>query len=80
MGEVYTVISCMTTAAMPDLAPSDAYAPLACLLAGIEVTQIADFIALPVFEPHVTVRAELFVGRDAGSADVEKSHHVLLIY
>ena len=49
-GEVYTVISCMTTAAMPDLAPTNADAPLACLMAGIEVTQIADFRTIPDFE------------------------------
>jgi hypothetical protein len=60
------------------LAPSEAYAPLACLLAGIEVTQLADFIAIPVYEQQVTVRAELVVGHDARSADVEKAHHVLL--
>jgi hypothetical protein len=48
------------------------------LLAGIEVTQTADFIALPVFEHHVTVRAELAVGRDARPADVEKAHYVLV--
>jgi hypothetical protein len=68
----------MTTAAMPDLAPSDVDAPPPCLLAGIEATQTADFIAIPVFEPHVTVRAELVVGRDARSANVEKAHHGLL--
>lgn len=72
------MISCKTTATLPDLAPSGADAPPACLLAGIEVTQTADFIAIPVFEPHVTVRAALVIGRDARSADVEKAHHVLL--
>jgi hypothetical protein len=68
----------MTTAAMPDLAASDADAPPACLLAGIEVTQTADFIAIPVLEHHVAVRAKLVVGRDARSANVEKAHHGLL--
>jgi hypothetical protein len=77
-GEGSSVIAGMTAAAMPDLAPSDAKAPPACLLAGIEVTQTADFIAIPVFEHHVTVRAEFVVGRDARSANVEKTHDVLL--
>jgi hypothetical protein len=76
-GKGYTVIACMTTAAMPALAPSETYAALACLLARIEVTQTADFIAIPFFEHHVTVRAELVVGRDARSADIQKAHHVL---
>jgi hypothetical protein len=64
----------MTTAPRPDLAPSETYALLGCLLAAIEVTQTADFIVIPVFEHDVTARAELVVGRDAGSADVEKAH------
>jgi hypothetical protein len=46
---------------------------LACIIA----TQAASFIAIPFFEHHVTVRAELFVGSDACSADVEKAHHLL---
>jgi hypothetical protein len=62
------------------LAPSQAEAPLTCLPTGIEVTQTADFIAIPVFEQHLAVRAELVVGRNAGSADVEKAHHMLLRY
>jgi hypothetical protein len=73
-GEVDTVISCMTTAPTPDLAPSETYAPLGRLLAAIEVTQTADLIAIPVFEHDVTVRAALVVGHDAESADVEKAH------
>jgi hypothetical protein len=60
------------------LAPSDAEAPLACPLAGIVVTEPAHLITIPFLENHVAVRAELFVGRDARSADVEKAHHVLL--
>jgi hypothetical protein len=48
------------------------------LLAGIVVTQAADLIAIPVLEQHLTVRAALFVGRDARSADVEKAHDDLL--
>jgi hypothetical protein len=63
---------------MPDSAPSDAAAPLACLLASVEVTQTADFRAIPIFKHHLGVRTELVVGRDARSADVEKAHHVLL--
>jgi hypothetical protein len=61
------------------LAPSEAYPSLACLRAGIEVTKAADFIAIPVFEQHVTLWVELIVAHDAGSIDVEKSHRVLLI-
>jgi hypothetical protein len=60
------------------LAPSGAYTPLACLLAGIVVTETAHLIAIPFLEYHMTIRAELFVGRDARSADIEKAHHVLL--
>jgi hypothetical protein len=60
------------------LAPSEAYAPLACLLASIVVTETTHLIAIRFFEHHVTVRTELFVIRDARSADVEKAHHVLL--
>jgi hypothetical protein len=60
------------------LAPSDADTAVTCLLASIVVTEPAHLIAIPVFQHHVTARAELVVGRDAGSADVEKSHHVLL--
>jgi hypothetical protein len=62
----------------PALAPSDSNAPLACLLACIVVTQTASFIAIPVFKHHMTIRAELVVGRDARSADLEKAHHALL--
>ena len=67
-------------AAWPALPPSEAEAPLACLLASIVVTEPAHLIALTFLEPHVAVRAALVVGRDARSADVEKAHHVLLIY
>ena len=73
-GEGSTVISCMITGPTPDLALSETYAPLGRLLAAIEVTQTADLIAIPVFEHDVTVRAELVVGHDAESADVEKAH------
>ena len=72
------MIACMTTAAMPALATSEADAPLAWLLAGIVVTQTADFIALPLLEYYVTVRAERVVGCDARSTDLEKSHDGLL--
>jgi hypothetical protein len=63
---------------LPALAPSDSDAPLACLLTCIIVTQLAYFIAIPILEQHVAVRAELFVVRDARSTDIEKAHHVLL--
>src|SRR5262249_13533924 len=53
-------------------------APLACTLACIIVTHPAHLIALPVLEPHLAVRAELFVIRDARSTDREKSHDGLL--
>jgi hypothetical protein len=53
-------------------------APLACLLACIVVTQTANLIALPFLEHHVAVRTELVVVRNAGSADVQKAHAVLL--
>jgi hypothetical protein len=62
----------------PALAPSDADAPLACTLACIIVTQTTHLIALPFLEHDVTVRAELFIVGDARSADLEKSHDVLL--
>jgi hypothetical protein len=65
-------------AAWPALPSPEAYAPLACRLAGIEATELAHPIAIPLFEHYVTVRAALVVGRDAGSADVEKAHHGLL--
>jgi hypothetical protein len=65
-------------AVWPVLPPSDAYAPLACRLAGIIVTEPAHPIAIPFFEQYVAVRAEFVVGCDARSADVEKAHHVLL--
>jgi hypothetical protein len=60
------------------LPPSDAEAPLVCLLASIVVAETANLIALPFLEHDVAIRTELFVIRDAGSADVEKAHHVLL--
>ena len=60
------------------LAPSDADAPLACLSAGIVVTETTYLVAIAVFEHHMTVRAKLFVSRNARPADVEKAHHVLL--
>ena len=65
-------------AAWPALPSPEAYAPLACQLAGIVVTQPARLIPIPFFEHHVTVRAELVVIRDARSADLEKAHHGLL--
>jgi hypothetical protein len=65
-------------AAWPALPPPEAYAPLACRMAGIEAAEPAHPIAIPLFEHYVTVRAALVVGRDAGSADVEKAHHILL--
>jgi hypothetical protein len=52
------------------LAPSEAYAALTCLLARIVVTETTHLIAILFFEHHVTVRTELFVIRDARSADV----------
>jgi hypothetical protein len=62
----------------PALPPSEAYALLACVLASIVVTEPAHPIAIPFLQHHVTVRAELVVGRDAGPTNVEKAHHVLL--
>jgi hypothetical protein len=66
---------CQPGSALP---PSEVYAPPACLLASIVVTETTHLIAILFFEHHVTVRTELFVIRDARSADVEKAHHVLL--
>jgi hypothetical protein len=62
----------------PGLAPSDSDAPLVWTLAYLIVTQTAHLIALPLLEHNVTVRAELFIVRDARPADGEKAHHVLL--
>jgi hypothetical protein len=47
---------------------------LACVIA----TQPAHLIAIAFLEHHMTIRAELFVVRDAGSTDLEKAHDVLL--
>jgi hypothetical protein len=64
--------------AVPILAPSASYAPLACLLGGIMATQAADLRAILVLEQHLTAWAELVVGLDARPANVEKPHDVLL--
>jgi hypothetical protein len=63
---------------VPTLAPSESNTPLVCLLPCIIVTETTHLIAIPVLEHHLTVRAEAVVVRDARSADLEKSHHVLL--
>ena len=62
----------------PALAPSDADAPLTCLLAGIIVKQPAHLLAILFFEHYLTLRAEVFIARNARPADSEQAHHGLL--
>jgi hypothetical protein len=48
------------------------------VLAGIVVTETAYLIVILFFEHHLTVRAEVFIARNARPADGEQAHHVRL--